>query len=244
MEQPDSPSAASRLTVRQRLAQSLDDGPLAYLIQALILLYMVSLTLETVPSLAAYADLFEAIDITVTAIFITELVVRCVVVERPLRYLLSFYGLVDVLSILPPLIGINSKGLRLLRLLRVAKLMKNKKLSGAVRRLKLAVIEIADDLLVFTFISCLFTYFSAYLLYTFEQEAQPEVFGSIPDALWWSVVTLTTVGYGDGYPITGGGKFCAALLMLIGIGIIAIPTGLITTALASIEEQQRQERKG
>ena len=97
--------------------------------------------------------------------------------------------------------------------------------------------------MVFSFLVFIFIYFSAVGIYHFEHEAQPEQFGSIPASLWWAIVSLTTVGYGDAYPITAAGKFFAGIVLIIGIGIVALPTGLIASALTGIK-QKTSELKG
>ena len=80
-------------------------------------------------------------------------------------------------------------------------------------------------------------YFASVGIYLFEHEAQPEAFSSMPASMWWALATLTTVGYGDIYPITSGGKFFASVIILVGIGIVAIPTGLFASALTAVKEQ-------
>ena len=222
---------------KKKISDSLDDGSLAFFVQGLILLYMLSLSLETVPSLNKYAEIFSTISIIITTIFVAELVLRLIVTEHPLKYLTSFYGIVDLVAILPALVGADTKSLRALRLLRIFKLFKSKQVNDAVIRLQLAFHKIKRDLLVFSFLAFIFIYFSAVGIYHFEHEAQPEQFGSIPASLWWAIVSLTTVGYGDAYPITAAGKFFAGIVLIIGIGIVALPTGLIASALTGIKQK-------
>jgi voltage-gated potassium channel len=223
---------------KNKIARSLDEGLLAFFVQGLILFYIVSLSLETMPSLRNHADIFSTITLVVTCIFVAELFLRLIVAERPLKYLTSFYGIVDLIAVLPALLGADTKSLRALRLLRIFKLFKSKQINDAVIRMQLAFHEIKRDLLVFSFIAFIFIYFSAVGVYHFEQEAQPDKFGSIPAALWWAIVSLTTVGYGDAYPITSGGKFFAGMVLIIGIGIVALPTGLIASALTNIKQTE------
>jgi voltage-gated potassium channel len=223
---------------KNKIARSLDEGLLAFFVQGLILFYIVSLSLETMPSLRNHADIFSTINLVVTCIFVAELFLRLIVAERPLKYLTSFYGIVDLIAVLPALLGADTKSLRALRLLRIFKLFKSKQINDAVIRMQLAFHEIKRDLLVFSFIAFIFIYFSAVGVYHFEQEAQPDKFGSIPAALWWAIVSLTTVGYGDAYPITSGGKFFAGMVLIIGIGIVALPTGLIASALTNIKQTE------
>ena len=227
---------------KKKIANSLDDGPLAFFVQGLILFYLLSLSLETVPSLSNYADTFSTINMIVTAIFVAELFLRLIVTERPLKYLFSFYGIVDIIAILPALAGADTKSLRALRLLRIFKLFKSKQINDAVNRLQLAFHEIKRDLIVFSFIAFIFIYFSAVGVYHFEQEAQPDKFGSIPAAFWWAIVSLTTVGDGDAYPITSGGEFFAGVALIIGIGIVALPTALIASALTNIKRTESNSK--
>jgi voltage-gated potassium channel len=227
----------------KKIADSLDEGPLAFFIQGLILFYMVSLSLETVPSLQDYASMFKTIDTAVTAIFVVELIVRLIVTERPFKYLISFYGVIDVVAVLPALVGVDTKSLRALRLLRLFKLFKNKEINAAFTRLQLAFHEIKRDLIIFSFIAFIFIFFPAVGIYHFEKEAQPDKFSSIPAAFYWAIVSLTTVGYGDSYPITAGGEIFAGIVVLIGIGIVAIPTGLIASALTTIKNRKKDSEE-
>ena len=228
---------------KKKIADSLDEGPLAFFIQGLILFYMVSLSLETVPSLQDYASTFKTIDTAVTTIFVVDLIVRLIVTERPFNYLISFYGVIDVVAILPALVGVDTKSLRALRLLRLFKLFKNKEINAAFSRMQLAFHEIKRDLIIFSFIAFIFIFFSAVGIYHFEQEAQPDKFSSIPAAFYWAIVSLTTVGYGDSYPITAGGKIFAGIVVIIGIGIVAIPTGLIASALTTIKNRKKDSEE-
>ena len=132
--------------MRKKLDKSLNDGPLAFFVQGLILLYMLALSLETVPSLREHESTFSLINNIVTVVFVAELILRLLVTEQPLKYLISFYGVIDLIAILPTLVGIDTKSLRVLRLLRVFKLLKNKRINDAVERLRLSLYEIRDDL--------------------------------------------------------------------------------------------------
>jgi voltage-gated potassium channel len=223
---------------KEKIAKSLDEGALAYFVQGLILFYMLSLSLETVPSLRNYARTFNTINNIITGVFVAELILRLVVTKHPLKYLTSFYGVVDLIAILPALVGADTKSLRALRLLRLFKLFKSKPINDAMMRMQLAIHEIKRDLFVFSFVALLFVYFAAVGIYHFEHGAQPEKFGSIPAAFWWAIVSLTTVGYGDSFPITTAGKMFAGVVVIIGIGIVAIPTGLIASALTTIKQRE------
>jgi voltage-gated potassium channel len=121
--------------------------------------------------------------------------------------------------------------IRAMRLLRLIRLMKLFKANRALDRIARAFQEVRAELGIFLFIAGVVLYLSAVGIYHFEHIAQPEVFGSIPSSLWWALATLTTVGYGDVYPITVGGRIFTGLVLMVGIGVIAVPAGLITASL-------------
>lgn len=222
--------------MRERIANSLDNGILSHVIQALIIISVVTFTIETTAWAKRFSATFAIIDFTITVIFFVELSVRLLVYEKPLRYLFSFHGFVDLLAILPTLAGLDSKGFRIIRLFRLLKLMRNEKVNRATGRLYAAFQHVKTELLIFSVVVFLMIYFAAVGIYLFENKAQPEMFSSIPAAMWWALATLTTVGYGDVYPVTAGGKIFASSIILIGVGIVAIPTGLFATALATLKE--------
>jgi len=116
--------------------------------------------------------------------------------------------------------------------MRLFRILKLANYSQAIQTFQRAYNHIKAELTVFGVFSILILYISSLGIYIFENEAQPEQFGSIFDALWWSIVTLTTVGYGDAFPITVGGKIFTSLIVTIGLGIIAVPTGLFASALS------------
>lgn len=229
------------MTRRQKIANSIDDGSLGIVVVVVIVLYLVNLTLETVPSLKVHEEVFKSLEIGFTIVFIVELIVRLAVYERPFKYLFSFFGVIDFLSILPSLIGANSLVLRVLRLFRIFKLFRSRRMIRAIDEIKAAIWDIRSDLLLFGFVVLILLYLSAVGIYIFEHEAQPNKFSSIPASMWWAVATLTTVGYGDVYPITLGGRVFTALVTLLGIGIIAIPTSLVTNALSKAKKRARKQ---
>ena len=106
-----------------------------------------------------------------------------------------------------------------------------------------AMIVAKEQIILFMSITIILIYFSAVGIYFFEHEAQPEKFSSIFDSLWWSIVTLTTVGYGDVYPITVGGRLFTFLILLIGLGIVAIPTGIISSSMTKVFNDRHEELK-
>ena len=107
----------------------------------------------------------------------------------------------------------------------------------SLERYKETFRHIRDDLFIFSVVSLILLYLAGVGIYHFEHAVQPDVFRSIFDALWWSVVTLTTTGYGDVYPITAGGRIFASIVLILGLGIVAVPTGLIASALTKAREK-------
>jgi len=206
--------------------------------QTLIVVSAVAIALETVPDLPAWAvRALVATEIVVLSLFAAEYALRVVCADRPLRYVLSFWGIVDLLAWLPllALFGSEWAALRTLRLLRLVRLLKLLHANRALRRLQLALGKCKGELTVFAFLAFIILYIAAVGIYTFEHEAQPEAFSSIPKSLWWAVVSFTTVGYGDMYPVTPEGRLFTMGVLFIGLGVIAVPTAVIVSALINTE---------
>jgi len=202
-------------------------------IQVLILLSLVCFSIETLPDLKeGIKSLLKSIEIITIIIFTIEYILRIVVSEKRLKYIFSFYGIIDLAAILPFYISrtIDLRSLRVFRLFRLLRIFKIVKYSKALQRLKNAFLMIKEELILFFFVTCFMIFISAMGIYYFENPAQPEVFKSIFHSMWWAVASLTTVGYGDFYPITTGGKIFTFIVLMIGLGIVAIPTGLIASA--------------
>ena len=160
--------------------------------------------------------------------------------RRRLRFMVSPSGLFDLLAIvstLLPFIGGNATVLRLVRLLRILRLAKLGRMSGALRNLNTAVMSRRFELVATVGLALMVLVFGASALYWIEGPLQPDKFGSIPRSLWWAVITLTTIGYGDVFPITALGKFAAALVAIAGIGLIAMPTGILASAFSEACQQ-------
>ena len=126
----------------------------------------------------------------------------------------------------------------MVRFLRVFRVLKFLRYNQAADRLHRAILIAKEELVLFVILSMILLYVSASGIWYFEREIQPEKFGSVFDGLWWAVATLTTVGYGDVYPVTPGGSFFTFLLLMIGLGIIAIPSGIIASALSKARLEQ------
>ena len=213
-------------------------------IQALIVLALVSFSIDTLPDLRPTTrQALEFVELLIVAVFSVEYVLR-LVASRPLRsYAFSFFGIVDLAAILPFYLaaGLDLQSLRAVRLLRALKLVRY---SAAIGRLRRAFVIAREELVLFACATMLVLYFAAVGIYYFENETQPEAFTSVFDGLWWAVATLTTVGYGDVFPITVGGKFFTFIVLITGLGVVAVPTGLIASALSKAREEERRELEG
>ncbi|MFD2532557.1 ion transporter [Gracilimonas halophila] len=206
----------------------------AYTIQALIIYSLVTFSFSTLPNLSKGTLLFLEISRYATvAIFSLEYMVRIWVAENRWKYIFSFYGLVDLVAILPFYLSmtIDLRSFRIIRVLRVFRLIKITKYSKAIKRFKYAFKDVKEELVIFLTATLFLLYISAVGIYYFENAVQPENFTSIFHSLWWAVATLTTVGYGDVYPITTGGKIFTFFVLMIGLGLVAAPAGIIATAM-------------
>ncbi len=165
---------------------------------------------------------------------------------KKLKFITSKFGLIDLLSILPfylPLIfPFDLRVIRVLRLFRLLRIFKLGRFSKSMKTIASVLKETRDDLVITLFVAIVLLVLSSTLMYYIESDAQPEKFESIGQAMWWSVATLTTVGYGDVYPITGIGKFLSAVIALIGIGFVALPTGIISSAFISKIQIEKKEK--
>tara|TARA_B100000795_G_C22601027_1_gene361270 strand:- start:200 stop:664 length:465 start_codon:yes stop_codon:yes gene_type:complete len=146
----------------------------------------------------------------------------------------SFFGIIDFLAILPFYLstGIDLRSIRIFRLFRLFRIFKLFKYNKALDRINSAFNEIKNELVIFLVATTFLIYFASIGIYYFENPVQPELFKSVFHSMWWAVTTLTTVSYGDMYPITTGGKIFTTLIIFIGIGMISIPTGLLASAFS------------
>ncbi|MBQ9264026.1 MAG: ion transporter [Clostridia bacterium] len=232
------------------------------LIMTLIVLSVVSIVLESFEDLnARYRAVFSAFEAFTVAVFTVEYILRIWTADllypgekHPrLKYIFSFLAIIDLLAILPfylPFISADMRFLRMVRLLRLFRLFRVFKLGRYVDALQtiVQVIRTSASRLIISVVLCAFVMlFSAIIMYTVENPVQPEQFPNVIASLWWAICTLTTVGYGDVYPVTAVGRFFAALISLVGIGIIAIPTGIIaagfTTAIDKGSEDTPDDPK-
>ena len=220
----------------------------------LILVNVLCVIFESEPGIYRdYAPMFAVIEIVSVLIFTVEFLLRVwSAPENPawrrmkagrarLRYLLTPMAVIDLISILPFwlqfITGIDLRVLRALRLLRVFKLTRY----APVVKLFLDVLkEEAESILAALFLLLVLMMVSSSLMFLAEHEAQPDSFSTIPKTMWWAVVTLTTVGYGDAVPITTAGKIIAGVSTILGVGMVALPTGIL---LAGLQDQVHRRRE-
>ncbi|MDP5076465.1 MAG: ion transporter [Nonlabens sp.] len=212
-------------------------GKLFDLVLLFIILVSIALVmLESVPSIGQkYGSLFLTLEWIVTIFFTIEYILRIVSIKHPWKYIFSFYGIIDLLSTLPLYLGLFIGGfnallsIRSLRLLRVFRILKITQFIGESDKLKRALKASAPKIAVFLFAVLVISIIFGTLMYIIEG---PESgFVSIPVAIYWCIVTLTTVGFGDIAPVTPLGQFIASLIMIMGYGIIAVPTGIVSSEL-------------
>ncbi len=199
----------------------------------------------------AYGDLFYQFEFASIVIFSFEYLFRVYSAYKnekfkgAINYIFSFFGLIDLFSILPfylnQFVKVDGRFLRILRLFRLTRIFKLGRESKSLKLFVKALSAVKGELKFTLFLSVLTILFSASAIYYLENEAQPEKFSSITESIWWATVSLATVGYGDVYPITVGGKIFASIISLVGIGVVAIPTGIISASF--VEEIIAQNRK-
>lgn len=225
-------------------------GNIAYwvnsVIYLLIILSVLSLMLSTVETLdGPYTYYFELTNHVTMIIFTVEYAARVYAagakeaykgVRGKLRYMMSPYALIDLVSILPFLLSsldINSVFVRTLRLLRILRLFRMRKYAIFAEILKKIVVSKKEEFFVLLFYTFIMLILLSFIIFELEHDAQPDVFSNVVQTLWWAVATLTTVGYGDMYPVTGTGQFITAIISVLGIAFVAIPGGIFASEFIS-----------
>ncbi|TRX50640.1 ion transporter [Fulvivirga sp. M361] len=222
-------------------------------IMTLILLNVFVVITETVESIySEYKAIFYYFEIFTITVFSIEYVVRiwaCTLIEKyrhpvfgRIKYMFSMEALIDLLAILPfylPLFfAIDARFVRVLRLFRLMRVFKLGRYSVAFQLIVSAVSKRKEELLITLTLLIIMLILASSLMYYIEHEVQPDTFTSIPATMWWAIATLTTVGYGDVYPVTALGKLLASTIAILGIGVFALPTGIIATSF----ERELSER--
>jgi voltage-gated potassium channel len=222
-------------------------------IMALIILNVLAIILASDKTIGGkYKSFFASFEIFSVIVFSIEYLLRLwTIVEKKgyddpikgrIKFIFSPMALIDLFAILPfylPFLGIDLRFLRILRIFRIFRLLKMARYSSAFTMIKSVLKDKKEELLVTLLFIIIILVIISTLMFYIERDAQPEVFGSIPKSLWWGVVTLTTVGYGDIYPVTALGKILGGIITLLGVGLIALPSGI----LASGYTEQIQKSK-
>jgi voltage-gated potassium channel len=215
-----------------------------------VILSSIAAVVETEPTVESLApQSFVDLDLLFAVLFLAEYLVPLWAEGENrgrIRYALTPAASVDLAALLPSLVapGVSNmmllRTLRLMRILRVARLGR---FSLAMRHMTEAVLERREELLLSLMLAFIVLVFSAATMYVLEGEDDPQAFGSIPRALWWSVCTLTTVGYGDIYPHSVLGKICGGITSFSGIGLIGMPTGILAAAFSDAFQRSRTRRE-
>lgn len=202
----------------------------------IILLSVVLVMLESVNTFATrYIEILRTLEWIITFIFTIEYILRILIIHRPVRYIFSFFGIIDLLSVIPTYLSLFFVGyqslivIRMLRLLRVFRILKLTRYTQAGRTLMRALWASREKISVFLFFILITVVIMGTIMYLIEGETNG--FSSIPLSIYWAIVTLTTVGYGDISPATPFGQFIASLIMIMGYAVIAVPTGIITSEI-------------
>lgn len=224
-------------------------------ILSLIVLNVVAVVAGSVREIQnEYGRLLAYFEIFSVAVFTLEYFLRvwsCTVnpeYTRPvagrLRFMLQAMVLFDLLAILPfylPFVGVDLRFLRVLRLMRIIRIFKIARYYGSLQVIRNVFVAKKEELILSLFVMLLLLVLSSSLMYYVETSAQPDVFPNIPETMWWAVTTLTTVGYGDIYPVTTAGKLLAAVISILGIAMFALPTGILGAGF--VEETRKQKTR-
>jgi len=229
-----------------------------YSIMSLIVINVVALILETLPDFKEPLGLIlRQIEIFSVIIFSMEYIMRIYVsnltypssskIKSAFKFIFSFYGLIDLLAItpfyLPFLIKIDLRFLRILRLMRFLRIFKINRYNNSLSLIYSVIKEKKSELAMTGFVALLILFIASFLMYYVEGETQPDKFPNILSCFWWAIATLTTVGYGDVYPITGLGKFLSGIIAVLGIGLVALPTGLVSAGFMEKIEKKNKDSK-
>ena len=209
---------------------------LDYCVLPLIVLSVVLLAADAQQDADPRFGWVQYLEVALSVLFALEYATRLYLGGR--RYAVSFFGVVDLLAIVPALVVQDALALRILRLLRIFTLFKLGRIGGAARRLGEALRTVKEEFLLVGVSAVTVLFVAAFGIRYFEQEAQPEAFSTYADCLWWAVSSLITGEYGDVSPVTTGGKAFATIILILSLAIIAAPAGLIASALSQTPREQ------
>ncbi|PLX02943.1 MAG: ion transporter [Marinilabiliales bacterium] len=209
----------------------------------LILLSILLVMLESVKEIEIHFDrLFYFLEWIITIVFTIEYILRIIITRRPIKYIFSFYGIIDLLAVAPTYMGLILSGvgglvvIRAMRLLRVFRIFKLTRYTNEARNIMLALRASKAKLLVFLFSVLTIVTIIGTLMYLIEGSSSG--FTSIPRSMYWAIVTLTTVGYGDIAPQTAFGQLLSSFVMILGYAIIAVPTGIVSVEISRLKKHQ------
>jgi len=214
-------------------------------IQVLILLSLIAFTIETLPNNSNYViEVLNTFELICVILFTIEYVLRIFVSKKPLGYIFIFYGVIDLLAIFPFYLrgACDLRALRAFRIFRIFRALKLIRYNKALNRFHIAAKIVKEEMILFFIVTAIFIFLASAGIYFFENKAQPELFSSVIHSGWWAIATLTTVGYGDVYPITMGGKIFTFFILLIGVGVVTVPAGLVASALSKAREIEEIEK--
>lgn len=223
----------------------------------LIFLNVLAVIFETVPGIGnRYSQLFLIFEILSVSIFTVEYLTRLWVcgqnpkyagVLGKIKYAFSPFLLIDLLAILPSLlpffIVVDLRVMRALRLVRIFRILKIGRYSSSMSTMANVIKNKKEELLITLFTVFILLTMASSLMYYFEHEAQPTVFSSIPATMWWGLITLTTVGYGDVYPVTSAGKLLGSFLAILGVGLFALPAAILASSFAEEIKRKKSDSK-
>jgi len=230
-----------------------------YSIMILILLNVIAIVLETVASIHSHYNIyFRAFEIFSVIIFTFEYLTRIYVsdlthptnsrLKSAMKFIFSGYGLIDLLAILPfylPfIVKLDLRFIRILRIMRFLRLLKINRYSNSLNIIGEVFREKKADLAITGFLTFLILIIASFLMYYVEGDVQHDKFPNIFACFWWAIATLTTVGYGDVYPITAMGKLISGFIAILGIGLVALPTGLVSAGfMEKINKKHHHSKK-
>jgi voltage-gated potassium channel len=244
----EEPAGGWRLRIHEIVFESETPAGRAFdvTVISLILLSVAAVVLESVRGIReVFGPELLLVEWTFTALFTFEYLLRLIAVKRPFRYALSFYGLVDLLAILPTYLSLFIPGthyflaVRILRLMRIFRILKLSEYTSEARIITSALS--ASRKKIFVFLVAILTIVTVVGSLMYVVEGEEHGFVDIPTSIYWAIVTMTTVGYGDLSPKTGLGKFLASIVMILGYGIIAVPTGIVTAELTRAGRPQSSQ---
>jgi voltage-gated potassium channel len=231
-------------------------SPVNLFLVILIILAVFEAVIDTEPTITAGRErLFAKFELGIGIIFLIEYVARLwIAVDNPrfssfrfprLRYAFTPIAIIDLLAILPSLFafaGASTLFLRFFRVLRILRLAKLGRMSRAWEHIRDAFYERRHEFALVLGLLILTVLFSGSLMYFAEGQAQPDKFGSIPRALWWAIITMTTIGYGDTYPVTALGRILGGIIAIAGVLMIALPTGIFASSFTEAMDRQRKKQ--